>query len=211
MKQPWQQQQEQLRQMQQQQQENMRRQQEEIRERQQMGNWYQQQQEKEKLEMISRESITGKFAQIKAEATKLREDMIAGRLTKDQFKAKLRDLMFTDKDGTWWMLGAETLEWYSSRGTDWVRADPPGYTEFKTGLPDSKQGLTVSPRHPPRILTIFVLLVCLAATVVAGFGIGFITEGLSNSGSLSTAMAILVWLVGLVLSIIISRRIWRRR
>ena len=189
----------------------MRRQQEEIRERQQMGNWYQQQQEKEKLEMISRESITGKFAQIKAEATKLREDMIAGRLTKDQFKAKLRDLMFMDKNGTWWMLGAETLEWYSSRGTDWVRADPPGYTEFKTGLPDSKQGLTVNARHQQRIPAIVVLLVCLAATAVAGFGIGFITEGLSNSGSLSTAMAILVGWVGLVLSIIISRRIWRRR
>src|SRR5512136_3027163 len=140
MKQPWQQQQEQLRQMQQQQQENMPRQQEEIRKRQEMGHWYQKQQEKEKLETPSGESITDKSVQVKAEATRLREDMIAGRLTKDQFKAKLRDLMFMDKDGTWWMLGAETLEWYSSRGTDWVRADPPGYTEFKAGLFDSKQG-----------------------------------------------------------------------
>lgn len=189
----------------------MRRQQEEIRKRQEMGHWYQQQQEKEKLETPSGESITGKFAQIEAEATRLRQDVIDGRLTKEQFKAKLRELMFMDKNGTWWLLGAETLEWYSSRGTDWVRADPPGYTELKTGLPDSKQGLTVSPRHPPRILAIVVLLVCLTATVWAGFGIGFITEGLSNSGSLSMAMAILVWLVGLVLSIIISRRIWRRR
>ncbi len=197
--------------MQQQQEENMRRQQEELQKRQEMGDWYQQQQEKEKLKMPSREPITGKFAQIEAEATKLRQDVIDGRLTKDQFKAKLRDLMFADKNGTWWMLGAETLEWYSSRGTDWIRADPPGYTEFKTGLPDSKQDLTATPPHPARILAIIIFLVCLAATVVAGFGIGFLTEGLSNSGSLSTAMAILVWLVGLVLTIIISRRIWRRR
>jgi len=210
MKQPWQQQQEQLRRMQQQQEENMRRQQEELQKRQEMGDWYQQH-EKKKPEIISRESVAGKFAQVKAEATKLRQDMIDGRLTKDQFKTKLRDLMFMDKNGAWWMLGAETLEWYSSRGTDWVRADPPGYTEFKTGLPDSKQGLTVNARHQQRIPAIVVLLVCLAATAVAGFGIGFITEGLSNSGSLSTAMAILVWLVGLVLSIIISRRIWRRK
>ena len=189
----------------------MRRQQEEIRKRQEMGHWYQQQQEKEKLETLSGESITGKFAQIKAEATKLRQDMIAGRLTKDQFKAKLRDLMFMDKNGTWWLLGAETLEWYSSRGTDWVRADPPAYTEFKTGLTDSKQDLTATPRHPQRILAIIVLLVGLAATLFAGFGVGYITSKLSNSVPLTGAMAVLVWVAGLVLSIIISRKIWRRR
>ena len=189
----------------------MRRQQEEIRKRQEMGHWYQQQRGKNKLDVTSRESLADRFAQVKTEATRLRDEMTAGRLTKDQFKAKLRDLMFTDKNGTWWMLGAETLEWYSSHGTDWVRADPPDYTQLKTELPDSKQGLTVSPRHPPRILAIIVLLVCLAATVFAGFGIGFLTESLSNSSSWSMAMVILVWLVGLVLSVIATRRMWKRR
>ncbi len=189
----------------------MRRQQAEIQKRQEMGHWYQQQQGKKQPETISRESIAGKFAQVKAQATRLREDMIAGRLTKDQFKAKLRDLMFRDESGTWWTLGAETLEGYSSRGTDWVRADPPGYTEFKAGLADSKQAPTVSPRHPRRMLAIIILLVCLAATVGAGFGVGFITYSLSNSNSLTLAVTVLVWVIGLVLTIIISRKMWRRR
>lgn len=212
MNQQWQQQQqqqqEQLRRMQQQQQENARHQQEEIRKRQEMGHWYQQQQEKEKL---SSDSITGKFAQIKAEATKLSQDVKAGRLTGDQFKAKLRDLMFRDNNGTWWMLGAETLEWYSSHGKDWVRADPPVSPELKTEPPDSKQRVTVSPRHPPRILAVIVLLVCLGVTVGAGFGVGFIAYGLSNNNSLTLALTVLVWLVGVVLSIIVTRRMWRRR
>jgi len=211
MKPQWQQQQEQLRRMQQQQQENMQRQQEEIRKRQEMGQWYQQQQEKNKPEMTSGGAVAGEFAQVKAEATRLRDDMIAGRLTKDQFKTKLRELMFMDKKGTWWMLGAETLEWYSSHGTDWVRADPPAYTEFKTGLTDSKQDLTATPRHPQRILAIIVLLVCLGVTVGAGFGVGFIAYSLSNNNSLTLALTVLVWLVGVVLSIIITRKMWRRR
>ena len=207
----WQQQQEQLRRMQQQQQENMRRQQEEIRKRQEMGQWYQKQQEKGKPQMTAGGPAAGKFAQVKAEATRLKEEVVAGRLTNDQFKAKLRELMFTDKDGVWWMLGAETLEWYSSRGTDWARADPPADTELKVGLPDSKQSLAGGARHAPRIVAIIVLLASLAATVFAGLAAGFLTERLSGNGVLSTVVAVLVWSAGVALSIIITRKMWRRR
>jgi hypothetical protein len=66
------------------------------------------------------------FAQVEARVAKLRQDLAAGRLTEEQFKAQLREMMVEDGDGNWWMVGYETGEWYHHDGTDWVRADPPG-------------------------------------------------------------------------------------
>jgi hypothetical protein len=62
----------------------------------------------------------------KEKSPNLRQDLAAGRLTEEQFKARLRELMVEDEEGNWWMVGYETGEWYRHDGTDWVRADPPG-------------------------------------------------------------------------------------
>ena len=66
------------------------------------------------------------FAEVEREVAKLRQELAAGRLTEEQFKARLRELMVLDEHGAWWMVGYETGEWYRHDGTDWVRADPPG-------------------------------------------------------------------------------------
>jgi len=66
------------------------------------------------------------FAEVEREVARLRQGMAAGRLTEEQFKARLRELMVLDEHGGWWMVGYETGEWYRHDGTDWVRADPPG-------------------------------------------------------------------------------------
>jgi hypothetical protein len=64
------------------------------------------------------------FPEVEREVAKLRQDLAAGRLTEEQFKARLRELMVQDEHGNWWMVGYETGEWYRHDGTDWVRADP---------------------------------------------------------------------------------------
>ena len=68
------------------------------------------------------------FAEVEREVTKLRQDVAAGRLAEDQFKARLREMMVEDEEGNWWMVGYETSEWYRHDGTDWVTDQPPGHT-----------------------------------------------------------------------------------
>ncbi len=65
------------------------------------------------------------FAEVEQVVAKLRQDLAAGRLTEEQFKARLRELMVQDEQGNWWMVGYETGEWYRHDGTDWVPDHPP--------------------------------------------------------------------------------------
>ena len=66
------------------------------------------------------------FAEVEKKVAKLRQDLAAGRLTEEQFKARLRELMVEDEQGNWWMVGYETGEWYRHDGADWVPDQPPG-------------------------------------------------------------------------------------
>ena len=122
MKPPWQQQQQQMRQQQQQ----MQRQQEQMRRRQMEGAYWQQQQKakarKAQADVQGRED---QFAQIEGEVARLRQALVAGRLTEQQVKAQLHELMVQDEHGNWWMVGYETGKWYRHDGTDWVLSDPP--------------------------------------------------------------------------------------
>ena len=111
----------------QQQQEQMRQQQEQQRRQMEMAAWQQQQEaqtQKPPPDTTSREKE--QFARVEREVAKLRQDLVAGRLTEEQFKARLKELMVQDEQGTWWMMGAETGNWYRYDGTNWVQAIPPG-------------------------------------------------------------------------------------
>jgi hypothetical protein len=66
------------------------------------------------------------FPEVEREVAKLRQDLAASRLTEEQFKAHLREMMVEDEEGNWWMVGYETGEWYRHDGTDWVPNQPPG-------------------------------------------------------------------------------------
>jgi hypothetical protein len=68
------------------------------------------------------------FAEVEEKAAKLRQDLAADRLTEEECKAQMRELMVEDEEGNWWMVGYETGEWYCHDGNDWVQADPPDHT-----------------------------------------------------------------------------------
>jgi hypothetical protein len=86
------------------------------------------------------------FADVEREVARLRQEQAAGRLSEEEFKGRLRELMVQDAQGTWWMVGYETGEWYRHDGNDWVRADPPGHPLLPEKLP-------VAPSRPePRLL-----------------------------------------------------------
>lgn len=55
---------------------------------------------------------------------KLRGQFAAGRLTESEFDTALHDLALQDTQGTYWMIGANTGNWYYFDGIDWVEGDP---------------------------------------------------------------------------------------
>ncbi len=73
----------------------------------------------------ARDRLPRPFADVERQVEVLRRQVRDSLLTKEECKARMRELMVEDMDGNWWMVGYETNEWYRHDGTDWVRADPP--------------------------------------------------------------------------------------
>ena len=170
--------------------------------------WQQQQEAKAKKQpdTLPEKRQPDSFTRVKAEAAKLRQELTAGRLTEERFKAQLRELMVQDERGTWWMIGYETGEWYLHDGTNWVRADPPGRA--------ARGVASIAPAKPKprRFWGSVVLLLGLVVTFVAGLAIGDpVYSFFDYNDTIAWGCVSLVWLVGLVLTIIITRKVWRRK
>jgi hypothetical protein len=73
----------------------------------------------------SQRQVADRFAQVEAEAAKLRQEWAAGRMTDSQLMKRLAALMVQDAQGVWWAVGVQTGEWYRYDGREWVRATPP--------------------------------------------------------------------------------------
>lgn len=71
-----------------------------------------------------RETTGMTFAQAEQEYFRLRGQLDTRRLTPEQFESALRNLMVTDAQGRYWMLGVDSGVWYVHNGQQWVRADP---------------------------------------------------------------------------------------
>ncbi len=95
-----------------------------------------------------------RFRDIEEQYFLLRGQLAMGRLTHEQFEAKLKELMFQDAQGRYWMIGAETSKWYMHDGVKWVEANPvtgAATTLAATNLPPPPT--YVSPPTPPTIPT----------------------------------------------------------
>jgi hypothetical protein len=226
------------------QQEQMHKQQEQLRRQQQMAAWAQQKKEQEQLQrqrptlagekppkqpvVKARQSwtptgagIQDPFARVEAEVTLLRGELNVGRLNKEQFKDKLKDLMMQDKQGTWWMMGVESGEWYRREGADWVRSDPPvcgnRATAPSPASPGGVDAKEVSPATPAGtmsrpILGCITFFIGTLVTLVLGFTIityfdknvfHYHYQELSLMGMCAISLA------GIVVSAILARKVWR--
>jgi hypothetical protein len=212
----WQQQQMQRqRQMQEQmrrQQEQMRQQQERLRQQQMGAAWMEQQKaraRKPRPDVLPQEK--DRFAQVEAEVARLRRDLAAGRLTEEQFKAQLRELMVQDAQGTWWMVGAETGGWYRHDGANWVRADRPGRVALRVAPQSVVRPIApVVKTKPRRFWGIVVLLLGLAVTFAVGLGAGSLAYDTIQDDTMPIVCAGAIWLVGLIMTIRSTRKVWRR-
>ncbi len=64
------------------------------------------------------------FENAEAQYYRLRGQLAAGRITKDEFEAALKALMFQDLQGRHWMIGADSGTWYVYDGKQWTEASP---------------------------------------------------------------------------------------
>jgi len=64
----------------------------------------------------------------------LKGKLDVGVVREDEFKAQVQKLRFQDKQGRWWMLGAQSGKWYVYDGMRWIPGQPPADT---TASPDT--------------------------------------------------------------------------
>lgn len=64
----------------------------------------------------------------------LRQQLEIGSLTESDLRSRLKDAMFQDAGGVWWMIGHETGEWYAFDGEEWAARVPAGRTSSSVPL-----------------------------------------------------------------------------
>jgi hypothetical protein len=158
------------------------------------------------------------FTEVEREVARLRQDVAAGCLTEVQFKAHLREMMVEDEEGNWWMVGYETGEWYRHDGTDWVPNQPPGRAALGATPQPVAQTIVPTKPEPRRFWGIVVLLLGLVVTLCVGLGMAWVLHEvvpfydlyiLEIEIPVDWAGAIIGWFGGLILTIIITRKVWR--
>ena len=102
------------------------------------------------------------FQRVEDEYYRLKGKYATGRLTEEEFDQALKDLVFQDALGRYWIVGADTGEWYASDGGDWVKAQPPAAatvappasqpvapakTESKSAVPTIESDATAAHRY----------------------------------------------------------------
>jgi hypothetical protein len=158
------------------------------------------------------------FAEVERVVAKLRQDVTAGRLSEEQFKARLREMMVEDEGGNWWMVGYETGEWYRHDGADWVPDQPPGRAALGATPQPVAQTIVPTKPEPRRFWGIVVLLLGLVVTLCVGLGMAWVLHEVLDFYDLyilemeipvDWAAASIGWFGGLILTIIITRKVWR--
>jgi hypothetical protein len=88
------------------------------------------------------------YQRVEDEYYRLKGKYAAGRLTEEQFDQALKDLIIRDTEGRFWMVGADTGDWYVSDGGAWVKAQPPSAAPATTPpLPPVTPAETRDPRR----------------------------------------------------------------
>jgi len=72
-----------------------------------------------------RPQLPPRFAEAEQRFAELRAGYQAGELDDAAYDAALQKLVIEDSSGGYWMLGADSGEWYWYDGEQWVRRDPP--------------------------------------------------------------------------------------
>jgi len=68
--------------------------------------------------------MSKRFQHLEQQYYRMRGKYAVGRMSEQEFDAALHDMAVEDAQGNYWMLGANSGEWYYFDGTAWVSGDP---------------------------------------------------------------------------------------
>jgi hypothetical protein len=75
--------------------------------------------------------VADQFREVEAAFAALRDKFSRGRISQREFIDSLKQLRIKDDEGRFWMIGAQSGNWYFFNGDDWVKAKPPSFSERK--------------------------------------------------------------------------------
>jgi len=78
----------------------------------------------------------------------LKGKLEVGVVSEEEFKAQVQKLRFQDKQGHWWMLGAQSGRWYMFDGTRWIPGYPPR-DAIETSEPSTTEAREAAPTVTP--------------------------------------------------------------
>src|SRR5712692_586507 len=111
-----------------------------------------------------------KFRKAEEEYFILRGKFDTGRIGKNLFELALRDMAVQDTQGRWWMIGADSGNWYMHDGKSWVSADP-SHEEVSqtptTSLPRSSPDAPANASGGSNRLPIMAAIGCVAILCIA--------------------------------------------
>lgn len=88
------------------------------------------------------------IAEMESRFYELKGRLAVGHLTESEFKTELQKLRFLDAQGRWWMIGAQSGQWYLYDGTRWILGQPPEPDGYYA-LPSHVQPSAETPRAGP--------------------------------------------------------------
>ncbi len=84
------------------------------------------------------------FREVEKSVQELKAKADAGEIDARVFEAELRKLQVLDEQGRYWMIGAQSGQWYYYDGTQWVQSEPP-----EAAVPIPTETAPPKPPSPP--------------------------------------------------------------
>jgi hypothetical protein len=85
------------------------------------------------------------FEDTESKYKRLKARFQAGELVEAGFQEAMKELIFQDDKGSYWMIGSESEQWFRFDGNDWVQAEPPVVV---SSIPE-KEPVKVTAPAPP--------------------------------------------------------------
>jgi len=115
--------------------------------------------------------LSNDFARVEAEFRNLRLAFDESRITREQFVAALKALTFLH-GGRYWMIGANSGEWYVYDGRTWVQAEPPSVARSAP----APRSAAREPSKPKRRVSRLLIALCGFAVILLAGGYWYWTR-----------------------------------
>ncbi len=153
--------------------------------------------------------MTDQFNQVEDEYFRLKGQLQAGRITREQLESALKDMMPQDAQGRYWMLGVDDAKWYVNDGSNWVESTPPRSTTTTIDTNASRQ--SEPPRSSKQTFLALILLAIGLVSCLIFFGCSsLIVLGISTGARFfDYFLAIILFAIGAV-ALFFAWRAYRR-